>query len=384
MSLHPSSRDPLRILMILRAPIGGLYRHVIDLSHQLIQRGHHVGIVMDKTIEDPQTMGRIDAMSAPPSLGVFRIPMPRVIGPGDLTASFKIRSIANKLNIDVLHGHGAKGGLSARISRFMNKDRVAIYTPHGGVLHYAPNSILGVAFRLVERMLLLSTDATTFESAYAKRAFESQISDVKCLAPVVLNGLAPHEFDPMDPKLAEYDFSYVGELREIKGIDVLLRALAQVKRSDGTPASLILGGGGPDEQMLKELTQSLDLQEQVSFVGVQPARDVFSKGRVAVMPSLGESLPYVCLEASAGGRPLIATHVGGVSEIFGPTADRLVAAGDVQALRVRLQQAIDDPAAETSEADERLKHVQSIFTLETMTDGIENAYYDALALRKQN
>ena len=38
---------PLNILHVLRAPVGGLFRHVLDLTHELIARGHRVGIVAD-------------------------------------------------------------------------------------------------------------------------------------------------------------------------------------------------------------------------------------------------------------------------------------------------------------------------------------------------
>ena len=44
------------------------------------------------------------------------------------------------------------------------------------------------------------------------------------------------------------------------------------------------------------------------------------------MPSRAESLPYVVLEAAAARKPMIATRVGGIPEIFGPHADRLISA----------------------------------------------------------
>ena len=49
-----------------------------------------------------------------------------------------------------------------------------------------------------------------------------------------------------------------------------------------------------------------------------PARQAFALGKVMVVPSYGESLPYVVLEAGAAAKPLVATNVGGIPEIFGP------------------------------------------------------------------
>ncbi|MCB1516624.1 MAG: glycosyltransferase family 4 protein [Hyphomicrobiaceae bacterium] len=369
--------------MVLRAPIGGLYRHVVDLSGMLAKRGHQVGIVMDSEVEDAQTFARIDALPEPPALGVHRVRIPRVLGLGDFTASFKIRDLANSLKVDVVHGHGAKGGFSARWARLGVPGRISAYTPHGGVLHYSATSLAGILFRRVEWFLLFMTDAMTFESAYARSEFEHQIGKVKCLSRVILNGLDESEFEPLDAADIDHDFAYVGELRPIKGIDVMLRALPGVKRPDGQPATLVLGGGGPEEMSLKALAQELGISQRVEFVGVQPARSVFGRGRVAIVPSRGESLPYVCLEAAAASKPLIATRVGGIAEIFGPTSASLVPPENVSALAGRMQAALDDMPAEQAEAERRFAHVREGFSMLAMTDGIEAAYYDAIAARKR-
>ena len=59
-----------------------------------------------------------------------------------------------------------------------------------------------------------------------------------------------------------------------------------------------------------------------------PARAAFALGRLMVAPSRAESLPYIVLEAAAAAVPLITTNVGGIPEVFGPQAGRLVAPGD--------------------------------------------------------
>ena len=49
----------LRILQVLRAPVGGLFRHVADLTRELAARGHEVGIVVDSLATDGQTESRL-------------------------------------------------------------------------------------------------------------------------------------------------------------------------------------------------------------------------------------------------------------------------------------------------------------------------------------
>ena len=71
-------------------------------------------------------------------------------------------------------------------------------------------------------------------------------------------------------------------------------------------------------------------------------------GRMLVIPSRAESLPYVVLEAAAAGLPIIATDVGGVPEIFGPQAAQLIPPDDIAALIGAITAAIDDPARDAS------------------------------------
>lgn len=372
---------PLRILQVLRAPIGGLFRHVLDLSHELAARGHQIGIVTDTLASDAQTEGKLAKLAPAATLGIHRFAMPRVFGPQDLTTPFKVRALADRLQIDVVHGHGAKGGVAARLARLGAPHRVALYTPHGGVLNYKPGSLTGGIFRQIERLITPMTDAIVFESAFAQRAYHAQIGVPQCLGPVIHNGLTPDEFAPVAFEEPLHDFVFLGEFRPVKGLDVLLDALKPLKRPDGTPATAILGGDGPLMPHVRERVANEGLSGRVTLPGVQSARQIFAKGRIMVVPSFAESLPYVILEAAAAQRPVIATHVGGNDEIFGPTADRLIPAGDADALRIAMQAALDDPAAAEAEMAIRLKHISAGFSLERMVDGIEALYRQCLAAR---
>ena len=372
---------PLRILQILRAPVGGLFRHVYDLTHELAARGHQIGIVADSLHTDALTEERLETLRPLAPLGIHSLPMPRTFGAADLTTPLKVRRLAEALQIDVLHGHGAKGGLNARLARIGARQRVSLYTPHGGVLNYRPGSAAGQLFRLIERGLIGATDAMVFESAFAQRAYAEQIGNPSCPGPVIHNGLMPVEFEPILPGPAAADFVFIGEFRAVKGITYLLDALVGVRTPDGRSATLVMAGGGPDLDAIKAQIASLGLVERVRLVGVKPARPTLQLGRVAVVPSLAESLPYVILEAAAAGRPVIATNVGGVREIYGPTAASLLAPADAAALRRAMQAALDDPAAAAREAETRLAHIRSGFSIAYMTDQIEALYRQVLAAR---
>ena len=368
----------LNILQILRAPVGGLFRHVNDLTQALAARGHRVGIVVDSLSSDELTAQRLERMRPFAYLGIHALPMPRVIGKGDFTTPRAIGKLADRLHVDVLHGHGAKGGLNARLARGR---RIALYTTHGGVLHFSPRSLQGRLFQGFERVLLPVTDAIVFESEFARDAFHRLIGKPKCPDPVIHNGLTEPEFVPVVEAPDARDFVYIGEVRDLKGIQYLLEALVEVKAKDGRPATLAMAGGGPDFEKFKAQIDTLGLAGRVTLLGVRPARDVLPLGRISVVPSLAESLPYVVMEAAAAGLPVIATRVGGIPEIFGPTAGSLVPPGNTAALRKAMQSALDNPASAKAEMHLRLMHVRTEFSVSRMATAIEALYRRALAAR---
>ncbi|MCR6633570.1 glycosyltransferase family 4 protein [Devosia sp.] len=367
---------PLRILQVMRAPVGGLFRHVADLTRGLKARGHSVGLIVDSLASDAQTERRLDALRDFADLGVHAMPMPRVLGRGDLSTPFAVRKLARDLAVDILHGHGAKGGFYARLAHIGRKRPVALYTPHGGVLHFSARSKSGQAFHWLERRLLGETGAIIFESNFARETYGRLITPPTCRTEIIYNGLDAGEFEPVAIAEDAADFVFVGELRELKGIFPLVEAMVGLRRQDGTPATLVMAGDGPQRVELEERITALSLTERVRLVGSQPARAVFAQGRVAVLPSLAESLPYVVLEATAAQLPVVTTSVGGIPEIFAGTAETLVPPGDAEALAAAMQAVLDRPEAARAEMQVRLSRVASEFSLETMVRRIEALYRD--------
>lgn len=367
---------PLRILQVMRAPVGGLFRHVADLTRGLKARGHSVGLIVDSLASDAQTERRLDGLREFADLGVHAMPMPRVLGRGDLSTPFAVRKLARDLSIDILHGHGAKGGFYARLAHIGRKRPVALYTPHGGVLHFSARSRSGKAFHWLERRLLGQTGAIIFESNFARDTYGRLITPPTCRTEIIYNGLDAAEFEPVVIAEDAADFVFVGELRELKGIFPLVEAMVGLKRKEGAPATLVMAGDGPQRAELEERIAALSLTKRVALVGSQPARAVFARGRVAVLPSLAESLPYVVLEATAAQLPVVTTDVGGIPEIFAGTTDTLVTPDDAEALALAMQAILDHPDAAQAEMQVRLRRVASEFSLETMVGRIEALYRD--------
>ena len=173
------------------------------------------------------------------------------------------------------------------------------------------------------------------------------------------------------------DFQYPGKVL-LKGVDVLIAAIAALKR-EGRSVSATIVGEGPDRAAFEASVGTQGLADSVRFVGAKPARAGFALGRLLVVPSRAESLPYIVLEAAAAGMPFIATRVGGIPEILGPDSSPLVPPDDAGALAQAIDLGLRDPAAQRLAAGRIQKRVKDFFSTEAMTDAVLAAYDDARA-----
>lgn len=369
---------PLRVLHVFRAPAGGLFRHVADLARGQAAAGHDVGILCASESDCPQAEERLAALAPVMTLGMRRMRIPRLPHPRDAMTVGTVRTLVAETGIDIVHGHGAKGGAMARLGTPPGGRAKAIYTPHGGSLHYTMGTPAGAAFLMAERLLKSRTDAFIFESAFAREAFAMKAGVARALSAVVYNGVGEADFRPLPARRREYDIAFVGEMRLLKGVDVLLGAMARL-RQQGRTVSAILAGDGPDAAYFRDLACEMGLAPQVTFPGTRPVREVLASARAMAVPSLAESLPYVVLEAAAAGVPLVATRTGGIPEILGTAAGRLVPPGDAAALADALERTLDAPAAAASEASALRADVARRFSMTQMIAGVEAVYRHVLA-----
>jgi glycosyltransferase involved in cell wall biosynthesis len=367
---------PLNILHVLRAPVGGLFRHVADLARGQAARGHRVGIVADSTTGAASAEAALAGIAPRLALGLRRIPMSRHIGPRDLGAARAVARTAADCHADVVHGHGAKGGAYARLTPAGRAIRA--YTPHGGSLHYGPRTPLGMLYLNLERLLLPRTELFLFESEHGRRVFGESVGKLMSLSHVVHNGVEESEFALVEPEPDAADLLFVGELRRLKGVDVLVEAVGLLTRQ-GRAVSATIVGDGPDAQALRDRAAALGLTDTVTFPGALPARAAFARGRVLVVPSRAESLPYIVLEGAAAQMPLIATAVGGIPEIVGPDATRLLPPGDAAALAAAIRSTLDNLALAQERALQLQIRVHAGFSVDAMTDQVLAAYSEAIA-----
>ena len=368
-------KKPLRIVHCFRSPVGGIFRHVRDLVDAQIANGHLVGIVCDSTTGGEYEARLFDAIQPKLALGLTRVPMQRHIGPGDLVAAWRTYKAISKLNPDVLHGHGAKGGVYSRVFGSLLRvfsSRVArLYSPHGGSLHYDNNVLSGKIFFLAERILEKMTDRILFVADYERRTFIEKIGTPRN-AVIVYNGLRPAEFEPVAPAPDAADFLYIGMMRDLKGADLFIDALASASNATGKELTAVMVGAGDDLDKYKEQVKRLGLEQRVSFRDPMPARQAFAMARAIVVPSRAEAMPYIVLEAVAAGMTMIATRVGGIPEILGTQSIALceVSSGGI-AEKMVMQ--IREPEA-LAAAMPSLDFLKQKFGVDVMARQIEQQY----------
>ena len=114
-----AASDRLRVMHVLRAPLGGLFRHVVDLAREQILRGHSVGIIADSTTGGRRADEIFAELGPQLALGFSRAPMRRNPHASDVRAIGHVMSRLREAKPDVLHGHGSKGGFYTRLSGFL-------------------------------------------------------------------------------------------------------------------------------------------------------------------------------------------------------------------------------------------------------------------------
>ncbi len=139
---------------------------------------------------------------------------------------------------------------------------------------------------------------------------------------------------------------FVGSLIPRKGVDVLLKALAELRALN---LHLTVIGQGPLEQSLMDLSRSLGLKKTVTFEGTVPPGESMAKlmnqSHILVLPSHHEGRPNVVIEAMAAGRPVVGSDIHGIRECLDQSgAGILFPDNDASSLASAIKSLIDRPA----------------------------------------
>jgi glycosyltransferase involved in cell wall biosynthesis len=217
----------------------------------------------------------------------------------------------------------------------------------------------------------------------------------RSLGHVVPNGVDVSVFRPRPQQEARDElglttgrlFVCAGRLNYEKGMHHAIRALSELRNGDHTPAAkLIVVGEGEERGPLKRLARSLGVERCVVFAGAQSHEVLatyLAAGDVFVFPTeRAEAAPLILPQAMACGAAVVASDIGGITEVVGTTGENglLVPPGDVAALTraMRVLSCSERHRHLLGEAAQR--RVLAEYTVERMVESTLEAYRHAIAL----
>jgi teichuronic acid biosynthesis glycosyltransferase TuaC len=230
----------------------------------------------------------------------------------------QFRKLCERNPLDLVHAHGALpcGHAAALLSREFGIPYVI--TVHG-LDAYATRQVRGLAGRWCERVSRMTYERARRVICISERVREEVERGGHCRTEVIYNGVDTELFSPAaEPSDANPVILSVGNLIPIKGHDLLLRAIAVLRKQFSTLRCEIVGEG-PERERLGKLAAELGITERIRFCGRLSRRELAARlARCTVFALLSrfEALGCVYLEAMAAGKPVVACRGQGIADII--------------------------------------------------------------------
>jgi glycosyltransferase involved in cell wall biosynthesis/O-antigen ligase len=363
----------VRVVLVTSIPAGGPVEHARLLARELVLAGVSVRAV----VCDEALAARFAAVGAEPRVLPLR--------PGlDVAGAREVARACR--GADVVHNHDPRSGLWARLSPPPRRGGVIVHSLHGLPEPYLPPPAgparpsvrAALLYGGVERGLAARADALVVPSRAAADALAARLHYPRERLHVVANGVDPA------PAVPDGGGSLVGTiaaLEPVKGLDVFLRAAAEVRRARPSQRFAI-AGDGPLAAPLRALVCELGLAGAVELWGYVPSAEALPRLAVFALASHFETSGIALLEAMAAGVPAVATRVGGIPESVPDGTAELVDAGDAGALAGAILRALDDPAAARRRALRAREIVAREFTPQRTARAMTRIYERALGGRR--
>lgn len=301
------------------APVGGAERQVERLSMFLAGQGIQVNVIT-------RAYPGLNSQETRSGFGIFRVMQ---FGPNKFRkALFTLGALARIFQLrhrfDVLHAHLAfSSAVSAAVAGRLLRKQVIVKFGTGGAASEIRQSEKSLRGRIKLAILRTWVDRyISLTEEIDRELLEAGFSGDKILR--IGNGIDASLFAPAaadkDAARSALTLSgktvilFTGRLVAVKGVPILLRALARVNRPE---LHLVLAGEGADRASLEALVDELGLRTQVTFADyVKDVKPYLRAADIFVLPSLGEGISNSLLEAMSAGVACVATRVGGAAELL--------------------------------------------------------------------
>ncbi len=307
----------------------------------------------------------------------------------DLGTVEPVRKLIREQGIDLVHTHGARANLVARIAA--QQEGVPIVTTFHSVLRYDYQSRLEA---FMARVLTRLTNGLTAFFIAVSGAVKEDLVGMGAAADrirVIYNGL---DLSGLVPEIGPAEVrarlqlppegrvvATVGRLHPVKGQVYFLEAAASLSSRFRDVVFMIVGEG-QERPVLEQRIRELGLTDRVVLTGFYPhTSDLYPVMNVFCLPSLMEGMPLVVLEAMHFGVPVVAARVGGVPEVVtdGETG-LLVPPENSKALAEGITRLLEEPELAAELAGRARERVVE-FTVESMARQVEEIYREVIGGR---
>ena len=375
--------DVLRL--ITRLNVGGPARQALQLTHSLTP-------AFTTTLAAGRC-GRAEGELADPRVTVHHVPLVRSVRPhADARALLAIRRLMVHTNPGLVHTHMSKAGAAGRIAAATLSPRPrTVHTFHGHVLSGYFSAPVQRAFVEAERRLARVTDVLIAVSvevqdalldrgighSHQYRVIPAGLDLDAFLAVRKQSGVLRRELclSPDTPLVG-----VLGRLVPIKDIRTLFRAVAVLPG-----CHLAVLGDGESRGDLERGARALGVDDRVHFTGWRSdLPEVLSDMDVVALTSRNEGVPVALIEASAAGRPIVATRVGGVAMVVrdGITG-YLVEAGDGGQLAAALRHLLENTGLRRRMGEEGRRHVTHRFAEKRLLADMADLYRELLPTQRR-
>ncbi len=369
-----------KLLLVTRDVDGGLGQHFVDLAAGMAARGWEVHCIRAERVEGHVTdhSSRLDGMA---SVTVHTIPLARAIGPGDIRSYFAFRRIMKHYGpFDVVHGHGAKGGVFARLA--CRRSGSSVYTPHG--LITVDNNLpewKRTIYGQIERFFNFWLTDMLITVSREEREEAIRLSACRYSCIVIPNGIAEPAFIDRNEARRQIGLSetddvalFVGRFVYAKSPERFISAMARIAPKRPSFKAVLIGSGD-EKPALVEMSRQLGIGDHVVFFETANAAAYMAAADLLVIPSRYEGLSYTMIEALAAGLPIVTFDVSGASELVDHRhSGYIVPQGNEDLLAKRVDRLIEDRDLRSRMAVASRQRFHK-FSLESMI-GMTNSVYD--------
>ena len=311
--------------------------HVRDLACAFLSRGHQPFVVTGGS--GPYTEGLRAAGVETFVLASLGVPIDPL---RDLRALHEIRALLKRLRPDLVSTHSSKAGILGRVAA-RSLSIPVIFTAHGWAFTPGVPSREAAMYRCIERLAApLACRIITVSDFDRQLALARGVAASQKVV-TVHNGMPDvgPEFRA-DPTRRPPRLAMVARFEPQKDHTTLLHALAGLRQE---PWHLDLIGDGPLLSHTEALTRQLGLRGRIQFWGQRMDVEArLAQAQVALLITNWEGFPRSILEAMRAGLPVVSSAVGGIAEsVRNGQTGFTVPQGDVEGLRQRLKELLDDP-----------------------------------------